>query len=53
MVEDRQKASKVKQEKCELKMKHSIKKCKSLSEAVLVILNMEEGCLVQAGDNKR
>ena len=52
-MEDRQKASKVKQEKCELKMKHSIKKCKSLSEAVLVILNMEEGCLVQAGDNKR
>ena len=41
-MEDRQKASKVKQGKCELKMQNSIKKCKSLIQIVKAVKGAED-----------
>ena len=42
LVEDRQKASRMKQEKCKLKMQNSIKKCKSLIQIVKTVKEAEE-----------
>ena len=42
LVEDRQKASKVKLEKCNLKMQNSIKKCKSLIQIVKSVKGAED-----------